>query len=155
MTNDAEQIICFSFILDFLLQVSSLHYLASWPRNLPGSFISILNFGPSAESRRMFSADSHVSLCWRAIYDSGRKCMVVIQWQGKKSKIGGEGRVSTNARGASIPCRISAMAAARTSRGWTLRGIGLRCPTLERPGWGYRNMLAALHRGSSGPERRV
>ena len=44
MTNDAslamrrtEQILFFfSFILIFLVQVSSLHYLASWPRNLPG-----------------------------------------------------------------------------------------------------------------------
>ncbi len=43
LTNDAalamrktEQILCFSFIHLFLLQVSSLHYPASWPRNLPG-----------------------------------------------------------------------------------------------------------------------
>ncbi len=43
MTNDAalamrrtEQILCFSFILNLLVQVSSLHYPASWPRNLPG-----------------------------------------------------------------------------------------------------------------------
>jgi hypothetical protein len=60
--------------------------------------------------------------------------VVVIQWQGKKSKIVGEGRARTNARGASMPRRISAMAAARTSGGWTRRGIGLPCPTLERPG---------------------
>jgi hypothetical protein len=87
LINDAKQI--FSFILNFLLQVSSLHYPASWPRNLPGSFISTLNFGRSEESRRMVLTDTHVSLCRRAIYDSGRKCMVVIQWQGKKSKIRG------------------------------------------------------------------
>jgi hypothetical protein len=69
-----------------------------------------------------------MSVCgvWRsAIYDSGRKCMVVIQWQGKKPKIGGEGQTRTNAHGASMPRRISAMAAARTSGGWTRRGIWL------------------------------
>ena len=31
-----EQKLCFSFILNFLVQASSLHYPASWPRNLPG-----------------------------------------------------------------------------------------------------------------------
>ena len=42
MTNDAalamrrtEQILCFSLILNFSVLVSSLHYPASWPRNLP------------------------------------------------------------------------------------------------------------------------
>ncbi len=42
LANDAalamqrtEQILCFSFFLNFLLQVSSLHYPASWPRNRP------------------------------------------------------------------------------------------------------------------------
>ena len=31
-----EQILCFSFILNFLLQVSTLHYPANWPRNIAG-----------------------------------------------------------------------------------------------------------------------
>ena len=42
MTNDAalamrrtEQILCSSLILNFSVLVSSLHYPASWPRNLP------------------------------------------------------------------------------------------------------------------------
>jgi hypothetical protein len=28
-----QQILCFSLIINFVLKVSSLHYLASWPRN--------------------------------------------------------------------------------------------------------------------------
>ncbi len=33
-TQRTQHILCCSFFLIFLLQVSSLHYLASWPRNI-------------------------------------------------------------------------------------------------------------------------